>query len=201
MLKHRKLLAVVVIVMIISISVIGVAVALVSGPPQVDTYTNVNAPDDASGGTDPGLWTTINGDPGGGCEVSRITYLQWDLSELTPGQQIGSAAITVTRSAAIGSPTSYTLGLFEADGTVTNATTWNTAPVPGAQIETQPVPDTNGAQVTFNSQELVDYFQAQAAGDDIATFALQLVAAGPCGGANTLVLDSIEDTAGVPVRP
>lgn len=53
-------------------------------------------------------------------------------------------------------------------------------------------------KVTFNSPEMLAYVQAQADGDNVASFAVQLRSTVSCSsGVVSLVLDSAEDTAGV----
>lgn len=171
--------------------------ALAQSSATADTYVNLNEPDTAYG-TDSTLWATLTGDPGGACTVSRITYVKFDVSGAA-GKTINSALLTLTRTGGTSNPNNYTVGLYEvADDSWTASSTWNTAPTLGSQIETRAFPAANGDTTEYSSAALVSYLQSEADGDGVASFAVQLVSAGGCAGATTVIYASSEATTGGP---
>lgn len=186
--KRIKLINLAVIALAVLLATAGIAVAAVSGPPTQDTYTNINAAD-TSYGTETQLWTTLSGDAGGNCTVSRITYLKWNLADVA-GQTISNAALTLTREGATSNPNNYTVGLYRVGDGWDEDSTWNTSPVPGSLIETKAFPAANGNTVVFNSAALVSYLQGENTGDGVASFAIQLVSSGSCSGAVSLIFGS-----------
>lgn len=184
---------------VLMLLVVAVVAAAASGPADEDMYTNLNDPDTAFGQTDPNsLWASLSGSPDGTCTSTRITYLKWNLADIAPGTTIQTAVMTLTRSGATSNPNNYQVSLYEADDSWNEASTFNTAPAPGSLLESQPFPAANGNQVIFNGTELLGYLQAQADGDNVASFAVQLRSSASCPtGVVSLVFDSSEDAAGV----
>jgi len=184
---------------VLMLLVVAVAAAAASGPADVDIFTNLNSPDTAYGQTEPlNLWASLSGSPDGTCTSTRITYLKWNLGDIAPGTTIQTAVMSLTRSGATSNPNNFQVSLYESDDSWDDASTYNTAPAPGSLLETQPFPAANGNQVVFNSSELLTYLQAQADGDNVASFAVQLSSSASCPtGVVSLVFDSTEDTAGV----
>lgn len=186
--KRIKLVNLVITTLVVFLTIADIAVAAVSGPPIQDTYTNINDPD-TSYGTETLLWTTLSGDPGGNCTVSRITYLKWNLADAS-GRTIASAALTLTRVGATSNPNNYTIGLYRVGDGWDETSTWNTAPMPGTLIETKPFPANNGDTVVFNSSALASYLQSENTGDGVASLAIRLVSPGSCSGAVTIIFGS-----------
>jgi len=195
---HTKTYRAVVLAIVLCLGMISIATAA-TGPAAVDMYTNINAADTAYGQTDPNnLWITLSNTPGGDCTVTRITNLQWNLANLA-GQTLGTASITLTRNGATSNAPNYVVGLYQLADNWTDASNWNTAPQPGAQIETKPFPTSNGATVVFNSTALVQYLQSQINGDGVASFAVRLVSStGTCSAVVSSVFNSSSMATGQP---
>lgn len=195
----KKLFRTSALTLVLFLAVVVSAGAVASGPADADMFTNYNDQETAFGQTTPNdLWITKTGDPGGNCVDSRITYLQWSLTDVPEGGIIGYVGVTLTRSGATSNGPGYTIGLYQASDEWTEASTYATTPLPGALLDTKPFLTTNGASLTFSSDALLSYVQAQADGDNVLSLAVKLVTPGTCPtSAVSLVFDSSEDSAGV----
>ncbi len=196
--SKKQLFLIALVVGLFSLSVVSFAFAQASGPPQKDTYVTKVLPDN-SYGSDTVLDSTASGFTDDMCQPSRRIYMEWDLTSITDPNQLSSATLTLpVLNFAIGSPSNVDVVLYEsADPTDLNAITWNTQPVIGNSIETQPAAGTGGT-IVFNSSALVAYLQSQAGG--IATLMFQLE---PKQGVtvchnDTLQVASIEASFGTP---
>jgi len=191
----KKMVRWLILLMVISLSMVGVAAAAPLAPPAADTFVNINDAAGVSHGADAQLWATISGDPDGNCVSTRTTYLKFSLASVAPGANVApTSQLVLTRSGATSNP-GYTVGLYK----TTNA--WvessdNTGVPPVGTALGSPVafPASNGAQVIFTGQALADYVKASnVAPDDAVSFAVRLVSAGACGsGATSLVFSSKE---------
>jgi hypothetical protein len=181
------------LVTLLALTAFGIASAAGTGVPIADTYTNINAADTAYG-TETQLWATLSGN-NGICTTTRITYLQWDLSNLA-GTSLGSASIQLTRTGGTSNPQNYTVGLYEVGNGWTETSTWNTAPQPTTLIESKPFPTANGEKVTFNSTAFVDSLQGKLGGT--ASYAIQFVQPGGCSSTVSVIFGSRESGANAP---
>lgn len=171
--------------------------ALVSGPPTQDAW--VGKADPGTVTNDVNLWvraSTVS------CTPDRVTYLQWDLSNLT-SSQIGYAALTMRVNGVTGDfsiPRNVTLyRLLDDNWTETNVT-WNlvnpgetpgAGPNLGAAIQTIPV--SGAGMITFDSANLLSYFKEKAGGK--ISFALEMT--DNCTAGSTGVrFDSAEPSTG-----
>ncbi|MCS6844457.1 MAG: DNRLRE domain-containing protein [Caldilineales bacterium] len=196
----RRLIFASLLVIVLSVLSVSAAYGVASGPADLDTWVNVNSPTTAYG-TDVHLWT--RGDTNV-CNTSWRTYLKWDLSDIANPGDIANAQLKLWVNGSTGDWTSTrTVSLFQVtDDSWTNATTWSTSPPPGTLIQTVGKSDPlDGAisneYLTFSGANLVSYLQAQAAGDDVASFAV--VMTGDCtAGTVGLRFDSIDKAGGIP---
>jgi hypothetical protein len=153
------------------------ALALASGPPSDDSYVDVN--DGDQNYDDSNLVITAST---AGCNPNTTIYLKWDLADIPDGASIYTATLTLT-TIFTNSTSGAKLTLYAVDDTYVGTTvpweegglTSNNAPTVtlSAAIETQDAPTGVGQVVTFNSTPLKDYVNAQAAGDNTASFALR----------------------------
>lgn len=195
----RRLVAISLLVMVISALTVSAVYGAASGPADLDTWVNVNSPTTAYG-TDIHLWT--RGDTNA-CNTSWRTYLKWDLTDIANPSEISSAQLKLWINGSTGDWTSTrTVSLFQVtNDSWNNGTTWNTSPAPGALIQTVGLSHPSGSisnqYLTFSGPNLVSFLQAEAAGDDVASFAV--VMTGDCtAGTVGLRFDSIDKAGGVP---
>ena len=90
------------------------------------------------------------------------------------------------------------LSLYETgDGWTEDTLTWNNKPAVGALIETHAAPTAGGQTVVFNSTALVNYVDGQAAGDNVASFALRF-SSGCSAGVSLVIFEDEESQSNEP---
>jgi hypothetical protein len=155
--------------------------AQASGAPSDDTFVRASEPGTNFNGTDlSSAGSTI------ACNATDTIFLQWDLSAITPGRTIGTATLTLTTKAVLGLQGGTTLTLYQVTNDAWDETTLTsaTAPALGAAIQTvSPVAAPN--PVSFSGANLISYLQAQADGDNAASFAVRVT--GACAAGVTFV--------------
>jgi hypothetical protein len=161
------------------------ALALASGPPSDDSYVDVNYGDDNYDGKDLVVAASTTA-----CSPNTTIYLKWDLADVPDGTSIHTAILTLT-TVDINNTSGARLTLYAVEDTYVGTTipweeeelTYDNAPTisAGAAIETQDAPTAGGQVITFNSTALKDYVNAQAAGDNTASFALRFSSGCPSG--------------------
>lgn len=198
--KILKLLSVIMLASLIAIPVVSNAA---SGPPRYDAWVEVANPDTPNSGTNlDNLWvraSTLS------CTPDRVTYLQWDLSDVPVGAIINSAALSLYVNGVSGDfsiPRNVTLYQLLNDDW-NESVTWNQVnpgTTPGAGPNLGPAIQTIGVlttgTITFTNSNLVSYLQSQADGDKIASFALEMT--DNCTAGSTGVrFDSKDKTNGI----
>jgi hypothetical protein len=190
-----------------------VAAQLASGQPDQDTYISGGSPTTAYGTTTT-LWARLSGNASNVCSWTRTAYLQWNLDDNANlkdnPSQIGWVGLSLARSASgtTSNPNGYVVSLYKAPDNWDNTTTWNTAPSPqvDALIMSKPFPASNGAALTFNSDEapeLLNYVRTEAASTNhLLSLAIRLDdPENSCPtGVTTLIMDSSEATSGTQVN-
>lgn len=189
------------------LSIVGVAAAAPFIAPSADIYIDSLQPSTALGQTDSlSLWTQLNGDASGepgNCVVSQIALLQFDLSGLPEGQQLGTLTnLVLTRKAVLSNNASYRIALYQTTSdSWGESSTWNSvagAALVGSQIQIVDIPATNGTQAVFSGDALRTYVQAQADGDNVVSFAVQLISnTNTCSsGATNVIFNSANQGGG-----
>ncbi len=177
----KRILALFAVTTLMSLIAVPTVLGVTSGPPKYDAWVQVANPDTPNSGTDlDNLWvraSTVN------CTPDRVTYLQWDLADIPDGVTIASATLTLYANGLSGDfsiPRNVTLYQLLNDSW-NDSVTWNTVnpgTTPGAGPNLGAAIQTIGVQtmgpVTFSNSNLVSYLQSQAAGDNIASFALEM---------------------------
>jgi hypothetical protein len=190
------------LLVVIGLSMIGVATAAPLPLPAADTFKNINDAAGVTHGSDATLWITKSGDINNNCVDTRTTYLKFSLTTVAPGTVLApTSQLVLTRSGAVGS--SYTVGLYETTNAWTESSDNTGFPPVGNLIGSAvALPASNGATATFTGQALATYVQnANVAPDDAVSFAVRLVSAGSCPtGAQSLVLYS-QDQANAALAP
>jgi hypothetical protein len=180
------------LLVVVGLSLIGVATAAPLPLPTADTFMNINDATGVTHGTEATLWVSKSGDINGNCVDTRTTYLKFSLVTVAPGQALlPTSQLVLTRSGAVGS--SYTVGLYETTNVWSESSDRTGFPPVGNLIGSAVAfPTSNGATVTFTGQALATYVQAaNVAPDDAVSFAVRLVSTGPCAsGVQSLVLYS-----------
>lgn len=201
--SRRKLLILSTLVALLALGLGSIVYAAASGPPGQDTYARLSSPG-SNYGTDPNLWAEGSSDSGA-CIDTRVSYLQWDLSNPATGT-ISNATLTMRVNFSSGDLSGAQLALYEASDKQADGTTdwtegnvnWDNRPILGNQIQAVTIPEVNpepAASVTFNAAALATYLQGQLNGDKKASLAIKIV--GNCGGATVnAVMDSAETTSG-----
>lgn len=195
----KRILAIIVLASLVVMAVSAAVLALASGPPTADTWVEVLNPDLAHG-TEDNLWTrgdTVN------CTTARRAYLKWSLADVPNGAGvIANATLTLFVNGSTGDFTSpRDVTLFEVtDDNWNDSMTWNSAPAVGNAIQTlslsSPTGSISNQSITFSNPALVAFLDAQANGDDVASFAV--VMTGNCtAGSVGLRFDSVNKVGGV----
>lgn len=136
--------------------------------PQNDAFTRItdtNANFDANGLSAVSSTSACN-------QTDRI-YIQWDLSSVPDGTTIDVASITLTAEF-VSKSAGATLGLYKTqDSWVETGITQNNAPAVGNLLASVSAPSSAGQSIVYNGAALLAYLNQEAAGDDIASFAVQ----------------------------
>ena len=181
----RRSILLATVVLLVTALAANVALALGSGPPSDDAYVDINTP--STPHDDDELEVRASNTA---CDPTYIVYLKWDLSDIPDGTSVHTATLTLTTSSASNS-SGASITLYEAaDVYAATSTPWeeegltySNAPdiAVGTPIETQAAPTAGGQALIFSSTALRDYVNAQAAGDNVASFALRFSGGCPTG--------------------
>ena len=108
------------------------------------------------------------------CNATDVTFVHWDLGDISTTAFVHTAALTLTANYASGTD-GVLLGLYETEsGWQEETLTWTTSPALSALLETRPTPNTGGQTVTFDSAALRDYLNEKIrSGTGQASFALR----------------------------
>ncbi len=175
--------------------------ALASGLPGHDAYVYDDSPDENFDEKDLEVGASGNGTS---CSPTSVTYMRWNLADISNSATIASATLTLTVQTDSYNTSNVSLTLYKvADDSWTEGTiTWNNAPWAsvGAPIVTQTLPTAPmqaGQIVIFSGEALRAYIAEQAAGDDNASFALRFSKDCPVG-TTFMVFEDSESAAGGP---
>lgn len=165
-----------------------VAWAYPASPPRHDTYVNINEPDENF--NDDFLELSASTAT---CEPTSITFLQWDLSHIPAYSEASTATLTLTTTFVMNVEATRVALYATGDAWTEDTLTYATAPALGTKLDSQPAPSA-GEALTFSSDALRRYLEAQLAENRIASFALQLE--GTCSSGLTLVLFNDREQGG-----
>jgi hypothetical protein len=156
------------LVILIAVFCAQAALALASGSPSQDSYVRETNPDANFDGEDLSVVGSTNA-----CNPTDTVFLQWDLSSIADGETVHSATLKLTPRF-VTSTSDAMLSLYETgDGWTEGAITANNDPAIGNLIQTISAPTAVGEQAVFSNGALATYLNNQAAGDNIASFALR----------------------------
>lgn len=196
----RRILIIAVVGLLLAAGVHAV-LAAASGLADQDTYVVASQPNNNYNGGDLAAAGSLPT-----CNPTYISYLQWDLVDVPGGATIGSAVITLTVRFTSGVQPGTLLSLYETgDYYLSTTTLWteggltfNNAPGAGTLIQSIPAPTAFPSVVTFNNAALATYLNNEAAGDDLASFALGI--SGTCSAGATIVgFEDSESASGGPM--
>ncbi len=155
------------------------ALSAASGAPLADAWVEKAFPDRPNSGTNlDNLWVRASTTS---CTPDRVSYLKWDLTDIPVGTVLQSASLTLYANGLDGdftTPRNLTLYQLLNDNW-NDSVTWNLLPpgdTPGANLgpSIQTVAVSAVGTVTFNNAGLLSYVQAEADGDNVASFALEM---------------------------
>lgn len=185
----KRLLAILTLVTVFGIMSATGVLAAGSGPPAQDGWVDINAPTVINNTVN--LWARGSTTA---CTPTNRTYLKWDLTGVT--STIANATITLNINGLSGDfPNPHNITLYQVTNDAWDETTltWNNSPTIGSAIQTQTV--TVVGQVIFNDPLLAAFLDAQAKGDHVASFAIDMT--GNCtAGSVGARFDSKEATTG-----
>ncbi len=149
-------------------------------PPGHDTYVDVNSPDENFNANQLEVSASTTR-----CAPTSMTFLQWNLLHIPAYSLVHTATLTLTVNYAMNAEAAQVALYATGDAWSEDTLTYANAPAKGTKIESQPVPVV-GQVLTFNSEALRAYLEAQLAGNQKASFVLFLE--GVCTTAYTFVL-------------
>jgi hypothetical protein len=197
---NRKVVLLIGTSLLLVLLLVTVAAAQTSNPREVtyDTFWDINA--DATAVNGAASIVDAQGSESA-CTLTRAGLLQWDVSDISTSATIGQVKVTLhTIRSSTGTVDSTKLALFGAPDNWDDTTTQGALPTPPASSTTPLAtingPFTNGVdivfQVTGSSDPLIQYFQSQATGDNIASIWVEFTEGCPGGGTALVAWDSKE---------
>ncbi len=158
-----------------------------ASPPNHDTYVDVNSLDENFNGNLLEISAST-----ASCEPTSLTFLQWNLSHIPAYSEVQTATLRLT-TAYVMNVGATSVALYATEDTWTEDTlTYASAPALGTKLDSQPVP-LEGEALTFSSDALRLYLEAQLAENRVASLALLLE--GTCSSGFTLVLFNDREAA------